>query len=231
MTPSFKRQPEVHSSGQPPAPDSDAAVYWRNRATELFDRLPLRMAFCLSDGTILRANSAFASEWGVLAGTLRGRGLLTLLRVEFGDELDSVTEAIRQRRRARYAVAVRWTTEKGAERCGDGTVDLVGNPHSGEPDLLVIIHMREEPPGPVTAGPPTHPYAGGIEGRIIALTAGGSTSAQTASVLGITADGVNYHLKRLSRLWGVSGKPALVARAYAEGILAPGTWPPSPATL
>lgn len=210
-----------------PVPDSAAAVFWRNRATGLFDRMPLPAAFCRADGTILRANPALAAEWGQLAGSLRGRGALDLFHPEARDQLRSIAEAIRLHRRSRYPVTVRWTTASGAERRGEVSVDLVDDTSTSEPNLLVIVRVveEEEPIEPATAAT----MLDDTEARILALTAGGATAAQIASAVGLTADGVNYHLKQLSRRWGVSGKAALVARAYVEGILAPDVWPPMPA--
>ncbi|MFE7532184.1 diguanylate cyclase, partial [Kitasatospora sp. NPDC057542] len=54
-------------------------------------------------------------------------------------------------------------------------------------------------------------------------------TAQIAREIGVTPDGVNYHLARLSRRWRVPNRTALVARAYATGVLAPDVWPPRPA--
>ncbi|MEW1718244.1 PAS domain-containing protein [Streptomyces sp. NPDC093109] len=214
-------------------PDSTVAVFWRNRTAALFDRIPLPVAFCGTDGTILRANPALAAEWGQLAGAFNGRSALDLFHPESWGQLRSIEEAIRLHRRSRYPVAVRWTTVNGVERRGEVSVELVDDTSFDEPNLLVIVRVAEagtpekETAAPAVPGGTVH--ADGTELRILALTAGGATAAQIASAVGLTADGVNYHLKRLSRRWGVSGKAALVARAYTAGILAPGTWPPEPA--
>ena len=92
-----------------------------------------------------------------------------------------------------------------------------------------MLPVREDVPAPVPdcGVPPVK--ADEIEARILALAAAGSTTGQIASAVGLTVDGVNYHFKRLSRRWGVTGKAALVARAYVEGVLAPGVWPSAPA--
>ncbi|AXG83060.1 PAS domain S-box protein [Streptomyces paludis] len=209
-------------------PDSAAAVFWRNRTTGLFDRIPLPAAFCGADGTILRANPALAAEWGQLAGAFRGRSALELFHPESWGQLRSIAEAIRLHRRSRYPVAVRWTAVNGVERRGEVSVDLVDDTSFDEPNLLVIVRVAEPEAEPVASAV----CAGAVDAtavRILALTAGGATTAQIASAVGLTADGVNYHLKRLSRRWGVSGRAALVARAYVTGILAPGAWPPEPA--
>lgn len=213
--------PATHS----PVPDSAAAVFWRNRATSLFDRIPLPAAFCKADSTILRANPALAAEWSQLAGSLRGRSVLDLFHPESRDQIRSIAEAIRLHRRSRYPVAVRWTTADGGERRGNVSVDLVDDISADEPNLLVIVHALEEEPVQPAAGAAA---LGDTEVQILALTARGATAAQIASAVGLTADGVNYHLKQLSRRWDVSGKAALVARAYVEGILTPGVWPPAP---
>jgi DNA-binding CsgD family transcriptional regulator len=64
------------------------------------------------------------------------------------------------------------------------------------------------------------------ESEILRLIAGGATSAAVAAELGITGDGVNYHLTRLSERLGVPNRTALVARAYSLGLLDPASWPP-----
>ncbi|MEU9450547.1 PAS domain S-box protein [Streptomyces sp. NPDC048277] len=214
-----------------PVPDSPAAVFWRNRATGLFDRLPLPAAFCRADGTILRANPALAAERGVLAGSLRGRSALGLFHPETRGQLRSITEAIRLHRRSRYLIDVRWTTAKGSERHGEASVDLVGDVFRDEPNLLIMVREAAEARVPEALKATSHVLAtaDGVETRILALTAGGWTTARIASAVGLTPDGVNYHLRQLSQRWGVSGRPALVARAFVEGVLDPDAWPPAPA--
>jgi PAS domain S-box-containing protein len=225
------RRPGALPPTTSPVPDSGAAVFWRNRATGLFDRLPLPAAYCTADGTILRANPALAAEWGTLAGPLRGHSVLELFHPDTREQLRSITEAIRLHRRSRYPVGVHWTTATGTERHGEMTVELVGDTPVAEPDLLLMLNVREDSPGPgpEDAGAGSRAGANGPGPRILALAAGGATTAQIASAVGLTVDGVNYHFKQLSRRWGVTGKAALVARAYVEGVLAPHAWPPAPA--
>lgn len=88
--------------------------------------------------------------------------------------------------------------------------------------LLVMVRVlgeREPRTGePVRVAP--------VEARILALLAGGATTAGAAKETGLSADGVTYHLRRLSARWGASNRTELVARAYALGVLTPGVWPP-----
>ncbi|MEU3842706.1 PAS domain-containing protein [Streptomyces sp. NPDC028635] len=66
--------------------------------------------------------------------------------------------------------------------------------------------------------------------RILALLAAGYSNAGIAETLRLSRQTVDYHLARLRRLLGAATRPALVARAYVLGILAPHSWPPRSAT-
>ncbi|MFF8996250.1 helix-turn-helix transcriptional regulator [Streptomyces sp. NPDC014983] len=212
-----------------PAPDSDPAVVWRNLATLLFDRIPLPVAYCDAAGTVLTVNQAMASEWGTLPSRLIGRRALDLFRPAGERRLDPISEALRLRRRSRYPIEVSWSTKENAERHGEMIIDLVGDAPNVPPNLLLILHARDEPTGPAPARPEKTARVSDMEKRILARVATGQTSARIATEVGLTPDGVNYHLARLSRRWGVANRAALVARAYTKGVLAPCAWPPVPA--
>lgn len=203
----------------------DQAVFWRNRTVALFDRVPMPGAFCDAHGTILSVNSAMGAEWGVLPGRLKGRSILELFHPTTGTGLHPIAEAVRLRRRSRYPIEVSWTGGSGTERHGEMTVDVVSDAPAAPLHLLLLLRVLDEPrPAPAAA----RTGVGALQARILALAAGGSSTAQIASAVGLTVDGVNYHFGLLSRRWGVTGKPALVARAYVAGVLNPGAWPPEP---
>ena len=86
--------------------------------------------------------------------------------------------------------------------------------------MLRVLGAREPPGGGQTV------RVAPVEARILALLAGGATTARAAKETGLSADGVTYHLRRLSARWGASNRTELVARAYALGVLTPGVWPP-----
>ncbi|MCP2165613.1 LuxR C-terminal-related transcriptional regulator [Goodfellowiella coeruleoviolacea] len=207
----------------------DKAVAWRNRALLLLDHLPMPVAACEPDGTILFVNPAMASEWSALPGQLAGRNALDLFRPVLAEDLRSIVDAIRLGRRSRYPISVSWTTPAGAERCGELTVDLISETSADHPHLLLLLRVAAEPAEPAAAPPGPRVSVSPVEARVLALAAGGATTAQIARAVELTVDGVNYHLGRLSRRWGVANRAALVARAYVHGVLAPGVWPPEPA--
>ncbi|MFF4954931.1 helix-turn-helix transcriptional regulator [Streptomyces chattanoogensis] len=66
--------------------------------------------------------------------------------------------------------------------------------------------------------------------RILSLLAVGRSNADIATSLHLSRQTVDYHLSRLRDLLDAPNRCALVARAYALGILVPQSWPPRSAT-
>ncbi|MFJ8622026.1 helix-turn-helix transcriptional regulator [Kitasatospora sp. NPDC093550] len=212
--------------GPVPGNAQDAAVVWRNRALRLMDHVPLPIAVVEFGGRTLIVNRAMAAEFGLLPGQFRDRKILEFFTLRDSDTLQALAEAVRLHRRSQYPARVSWQPAHGGERYGVMTVDLVADTPEQTPNLLLSLRSveaagEEPPPGPRVEVSP-------VEARILAAAARGATTAQIAREIGLTADGVNYHLARLSRRWRVPNRTALVARAYATGVLAAGTWPPEP---
>ncbi|WP_443073877.1 helix-turn-helix transcriptional regulator [Streptomyces sp. NBC_01478] len=198
----------------------------------LFDRVAVPVAVCDVYGSVQVANPAMAAECGTTPGRLRGRDVLDLFQPQESGQVERIAQALRLRHRSRYQVSVRWRAPDGAERYGELTADPVGDTVEETPALLVMLRVRgegeprddspaEDAPAQVTP----------IEARILALLAGGATTARTARETGLTTDGVTYHLRRLSARWNAANRTELVARAYALGVLSPGVWPPVPVTV
>ncbi|AZQ32622.1 PAS domain S-box protein [Streptomyces cyaneochromogenes] len=200
------------------------AVVWRNRALLVFDRVSVPVAVCDVYGAVQLANPAMAAECGTTPGRLRGRDVLELFRPQETTQVERIAEALRLRHRSRYQVSVRWQAPDGAERYGELTADPVSDTVEDTPALLVMLRVLGEREArerrPAQASP--------TEARILALLAGGATTARAARETGLTVDGVNYHLRRLSTRWTAANRTELVARAYALGVLACGVWPPTP---
>lgn len=206
--------------------DSTDSVLWRNRAMTLFDRIPMPIAVCDANGAIILANPAMTAEWGETSGSLRGRNVLELFRPEEETQVLRIAEAVRLGRRSRYPVAVRWDAADGARRHGELTAEPVSDTADAVPGLLVLLRVLGEEHAPDPEPPAQSATA--AEARILALLAGGATTAQAARGTGLTTDGVTYHLRRLTERWGAANRTELVARAYALGVLVPGVWPPAP---
>ncbi|MEV7388823.1 PAS domain S-box protein [Streptomyces sp. NPDC091215] len=200
-------------------------VVWRNRALTLFDRVAVPVAVCDVYGLVVLANPAMAAECGTTPGRLRGRDVLDLFRPQEEAQVERVAEALRLRHRSRYQVSVRWRGPDGTERYGELTADPVSESVGETPALLVMLRVAGEREASGSEPARVTP----VEGRVLALLARGATTAHAARELGLSKDGVTYHLRRLSARWGAANRTELVARAYALGVLTPGVWPPAPA--
>ncbi|MET7289544.1 LuxR C-terminal-related transcriptional regulator [Streptomyces sp. NPDC005573] len=198
-------------------------VVWRNRALLLFDRVPMPIALCDVYGLVVLANLTMAAEFGTTPGRLRERQVLDLFRPQEAVQVERIAEALRMRRRSRYQVSVSWSPPTGPDRYGELTADPVSDTGGETPALLVMLHVRGECAAP---GEPEPAPVTPAEGRILALLAAGATTDRAARELGLSRDGVTYHLRRLSARWNAANRTELVARAYALGVLAPGVWPP-----
>ncbi|WP_211841395.1 PAS domain-containing protein [Saccharopolyspora antimicrobica] len=202
------------------------AITWRNRMILLLDHLPTPIALCDADGGILLANPAMAAEWGLLPGQMRGRNALDFLPAP----REGPAPPDRRSRPAAPQVPLP----------GRGQLDPAerrralrrGRRHPGQ-------RHRGRSPGPDAGAPRPRRKSRNTTGRAgatgqrdrsanLALAAGGDTTARIAKAVDLTVDGVNYHLAQLSRRWNVRGRTALVARAYALGVLNPEAWPPAP---
>ncbi|MFE4872289.1 helix-turn-helix transcriptional regulator [Streptomyces sp. NPDC056682] len=216
----------THNMADEPVVVEDMGT-WRNHFLTLLDRIPMPIAVCRIDGEVIVANPAMAAEWGTAPGRLRGRGLRELFTPRSEPQLDRLVRALRTGRTSRYPIEVTWRTgTDGALREGEFTIDpVMAVPHPA-PVLLAMLYVRDERPEPP---PSPHGVVSEAQARILALAASGATTAAIGKALGLTVDGVNYHLTRLAHRWRVQGRTALVAKAYALGVLAPGRWPPAAA--
>ncbi len=193
------------------------AAAWRNRFVRLLDRSPAPTVVSESDGTILLANLSFAAAWGVRPSQLRGRDLRGLFTLPDMRPLRKLGQGIARGSRARYPIQVRWEVG-GVVHSGELTVEPVSDEIIEPPPLLSTL--RIDPGGRST------PELAPREAEILELVAAVVTTAVTARTVGLTVDGVNYHLARLCGRLGAPNRTALVARAYVLGLLDPRAWPP-----
>lgn len=64
------------------------------------------------------------------------------------------------------------------------------------------------------------------ETNVLLLIAQGLSSADVARTMYVTMKDVDYHVGHLIQKFQVKNRTGVVARAYADGYLEPGVWPP-----
>ncbi|HXV94376.1 MAG TPA: PAS domain-containing protein [Pseudonocardia sp.] len=201
------------------------------RYRAIFDGADVGIVLLDLAGRIVDANPACLRLTGRSLRDLRGRavgGLLTRADLELHEPYwrDLVAG-----RRGRYDLPLALPTSAGRRRPTRLTVTVVrdraGRPAGGVAIAIPLVPVDDALPTPLRARPTP------AEAAVLERLAAGMTLQQIADELGLSRRGVDYRITRLRhklRADGPDGTPAtsaaVVARAYAVGVLHPSAWPP-----
>ncbi|MFJ6739458.1 LuxR C-terminal-related transcriptional regulator [Streptomyces sp. NPDC091279] len=111
-----------------------------------------------------------------------------------------------------------------AADCRLTCVRITPAPRPGACAALATVVVPDTPPGVRTVAAPV--VLGEVPAQILEGVAYGLSTQQLASRLALSSHGVDYHVGAMLRKLDVPNRSALVARAYALGILVPHCWPP-----
>ncbi|MGW3988002.1 PAS domain-containing protein [Streptomyces sp. NPDC004830] len=171
------------------------------------------------DPVVTAAEPEFAGQFGLTADEICGHSLLDLLRSPFPARLREKFAALSAGRLRRF-------TEKATGRDGDGrdfpadvTAVAVREPAGGIVGVVVLLRRAEHvrPGGPVLSA---------LDAQVLEGVASGESTVQLASRLYLSRQGIEYRVGQMLRRFDAPNRPALVARAHALGMFAPGQWPP-----
>jgi PAS domain S-box-containing protein len=188
------------------------------------------------DGTVLDANPAALRLTGRPLHEVRGQTADIALSPADVERNDPLWAELVSGRRGRYDLTVTVRSSDGRQRPARLTVTLVRSTR-GVPAMALGLAVPLAPENETVAVPARSvPSAG--EAAVLERLAAGASLQQIASDLGMSRRGVDYRITRLRhklRADGPGGAPtnsaALIARAYALGILHPAVWPPRVADL
>ncbi|MET8679539.1 PAS domain-containing protein [Streptomyces sp. NPDC004647] len=208
--------------------DYTRALSQRREAEEslhaLRDHSGLPCALISAGGRIQQASAAAAELLRTRLPDLVGRRAHTVLAP--APELDLLHRRwndLIARRSRRVETSAVFVDARGRQRRARLHLTAVGRTSTRAADVwAVVTHqgLAHEAHPPLTAS----------QIRILSLLAVGRSNREIATSLRLSRQTVDYHLRRLRDLLGAATRPALVARAYVLGILAPQTWPPRSAT-
>nr|BAJ19074.1 putative transcriptional regulator [Streptomyces sp. SANK 62799] len=190
----------------------------------LRDHSGLPCALLSANGRVVEASAAAAELFRLSPHDLVGRRAHTLLAPEPDlDRLHRRWNGLIARRTRRVETSAVLVDAQGLQRRARLHLTTIG--HSGTRARhvwAVVTHqsLAHEAHAPLTAA----------QVRILSLLAEGSSNGDIATSLQLSRQTVDYHLSRLRHALGAATRPALVARAYVLGILAPCAWPPRSAT-
>jgi PAS domain S-box-containing protein len=206
------------------------------RFRALFTGAEIGVLMLALDGTVLDANPAALRLTGRALHEVRGQTAGMALSPADVERNAPLWAELVAGRRGRYDLTVTLRSSDGRQRPARFTVTLVRSTR-GVPAMALGLAVPLAPENETVAVPARSvPSAG--EAAVLERLAAGASLQQIASDLGMSRRGVDYRITRLRhklRADGPGGAPtnsaALIARAYALGILHPAVWPPRVADL
>ncbi|MEU2512500.1 PAS domain S-box protein [Streptomyces syringium] len=204
-----------------------AMVQWQEAEENLEalrDHSGLPCALLSANGRVVEASAAAAELFRLSPHDLVGRRAHTLLAPEPDlDRLHRRWNGLIARRTRRVETSAVLVDAQGLQRRARLHLTTIGHSATRARHVWAVVthqSLAHEAHAPLTAA----------QVRILSLLAEGSSNGDIATSLQLSRQTVDYHLSRLRHVLGAATRPALVARAYVLGILAPCAWPPRSAT-
>ena len=193
----------------------------------LFDRSWLPMARLDLAGRFLDSNPAFSVLTGRSARELRELACGELLTPGESCAQSDSWAALLAGRRARYQGRLLVVRKDRRLLYTEANAWLVGDGRQ-QPPTEAVCSLRPvlaaEEAEFLSAAEPVHLSA--LEARTLEGLAAGMTNSALGRALSLSRQGLDYHLAQLRRKLHARSRCALVARAYALGVVTPGVWPP-----
>ncbi|ATL25086.1 PAS domain S-box protein [Streptomyces formicae] len=194
------------------------------RLRALRDHTGLPCALLTAGGRVIEASAAAAELFDLGLPDLVGRRAHTLLAPAPGlERLHRRWRGLIARRTRRVETSVMLGGTRGLQRRARLHLTTVGHSADRAGQVWAVVTHQ-------SLAHQAHPALTAAQIRILTLLAEGSSNSDIATSLKLSRQTVDYHLGRLRGLLGAPTRPALVARAYVLGILAPAAWPPRSAT-
>ncbi|MFI1677888.1 PAS domain-containing protein [Streptomyces sp. NPDC020607] len=206
-----------------------ATVQWQEAEENLQalrDHSGLPCALLSANGRVVEASAAAAELFQVSPHDLVGRRAHTLLAPEPDLDLDRLHRrwtGLISRRTRRVETSAVLVDAHGMQRRAQLHLTTIGHSAGRARHVWAVVTHQ-------SLAHEAHPALTAAQIRILSLLAEGSSNGDIATSLHLSRQTVDYHLSRLRHLLGAATRPALVARAYVLGILAPRAWPPRSAT-
>jgi PAS domain S-box-containing protein len=183
-------------------------------------------------GNIADANPTYVRTTGQALRVVRGRDFNEIALAEDRDENQRLWNDLLAGRRTRYDLPVSLRHADGSVLPARLTVTLIRDQVKVVTGLVLAVPTSAQEKK-VTVSTTTRAKPTAAEAAVLERLASGMTFQQIADDLKLTRRGVDYRVTKLRhklRADGAQRVPAttaaLIARAYALGIIQPGAWPP-----
>lgn len=200
-----------------------------DQSDDLFRSLFERSGVCIAslDPTyrVLEANADLFHLLDRSAPEVTGREFTDLLHPGVRAGLRRQFAKLAEGKRGRFSEHVVAMRPDGTVVAGNLTaVSVRANSRVAATTLVLIIPSNPAKSGRVVVD--HSKVLTDVDARILEGVAAGVSTVQMASQLYLSRQGVEYHVSAMLRKLKAPNRPALVAKAYALGILSVATWPP-----
>ncbi|MFJ2114379.1 MULTISPECIES: helix-turn-helix transcriptional regulator [unclassified Streptomyces] len=159
------------------------------------------------------------------AGELHGSRFVELVHPGMEKNVREQLNRLLDGRKSRLDAPIVATRPDGSVFPGVLTGVVRNGAHGGSEAVVVLVKPEEtECEGKPVAN--RRKVITELDARILEGVAAGIPSAQLASRLYMSRQGIEYHIGGMLRKFKAPNRSALVSRAYASGILCVGNWPP-----
>ncbi|OLR93085.1 hypothetical protein BJP25_18120 [Actinokineospora bangkokensis] len=180
----------------------------------LFDRPGLAAAHLDRALRVSAATADFTDHFGLARDAAAGRPLPALLHPDDHPALLRAFTALRER--SGFTLPVHVQRPDGRTRAARLTALHL-------PDGALVVLDAHDPAPPATDPTRVTP----VEAQVLEGLAAGLSTVALGTRLHLSRGGVIYHLSNLQRKFHVHNRPALIAKAYAAGLLLVDSWPPA----
>lgn len=178
-----------------------------------------------ADLRLLEANDDFLFKLGRPGPEVYGQ--------PFGDFVHPSMKQVIQQNLTRLAegnkhrFSSRYVAPRSApNRFTGGLTGIAVRGDDGRVATIVLLIRPDRVPEPQHAASNSRKPLSELDAKVLEGVAAGSSTVQLAAKLYLSRQGVEYHVGAMLRRFKCSNRSALVAKAYTQGILRMGQWPP-----
>jgi PAS domain S-box-containing protein len=188
----------------------------------------LGVAHLDSELRIVEANDALCEQVGLTHAGARGESLSRFFPPAVRESFQEHFIQLLMRNHGNFSLPTTLMGANGGARdclVTGVALDAVFPVNTGECAAIVLIVTDTVHTTPLVLAPAPAALSA-VPARILEGVASGMSTRQLASRLGLSRQGVEYHITMMLRKLKAPNRTALVARAYALNILVPQCWPP-----
>ncbi|OLR93940.1 LuxR family transcriptional regulator [Actinokineospora bangkokensis] len=181
------------------------------------------------DLRVIEANGGFLYQFGRSAAEVCGRDFRDLVHPSVEQVVVQQLTRLGENRHDRFSARLVGLRPDDGVFFGDLT-GMAVRADNGQVSKIVLLMRPDRGGEPQRQSTTRRRPLSEIDARVLEGIAAGNTTVQLAAKLFLSRQGIEYHVAAMLRTFKSPNRSALVAKAYSEGILRIGHWPPQVTT-